>query len=238
MSHSLLATRRFAGLFWCQFFSALNDNFLKNALVFLILFRLGAEAAGPLVSLAAATLMAPFFFLSALGGEIADRWDKAIVARRLKLVEIPVAGLAILGFVLHSIPVLFAALLGFGILAALFGPVKYGILPDQLDKGELPAGNALIETATFLAILLGTVIGGSPPSSPPSPFRRPDAASPICRFAPTSSPRPSISCAISAATGACSGPASPPVGSGRWARWRWRFCRPSSRARSAASTNW
>ncbi len=160
MSHSLLATRRFAGLFWCQFFSALNDNFLKNALVFLILFRLGAEAAGPLVSLAAATLMAPFFFLSALGGEIADRWDKAIVARRLKLVEIPVAGLAILGFVLHSIPVLFAALLGFGILAALFGPVKYGILPDQLDKGELPAGNALIETATFLAILLGTVIGG------------------------------------------------------------------------------
>ena len=160
MSHSLLATRRFAGLFWCQFFSALNDNFLKNALVFLILFRLGAEAAGPLVSLAAATLMAPFFFLSALGGEIADRFDKAIVARRLKMVEIPVAGLAVVGFVLHSIPVLFAALLGFGILAALFGPVKYGILPDQLDKGELPAGNALIETATFLAILLGTVIGG------------------------------------------------------------------------------
>lgn len=160
MSHSLLATRRFAGLFWCQFFSALNDNFLKNALVFLILWKLGATAAGPLVSLAAATLMAPFFFLSALGGEIADRFDKAVVARRLKLAELPVAGLAVVGFLLHSIPVLFAALLGFGVLAALFGPVKYGILPDQLDKGELPAGNALIETATFLAILLGTVIGG------------------------------------------------------------------------------
>jgi acyl-[acyl-carrier-protein]-phospholipid O-acyltransferase/long-chain-fatty-acid--[acyl-carrier-protein] ligase len=160
MSHSLLATRRFAGLFWCQFFSALNDNFLKNALVFLILARLGAEAAGPLVALAAATLMAPFFFLSALGGEIADRFDKTVVARRLKLAELPVAGLAVVGFLLHSVPVLFAALLGFGVIAALFGPVKYGILPDQLDKGELPAGNALIETATFLAILLGTVIGG------------------------------------------------------------------------------
>lgn len=160
MSHSLLATRRFAGLFWCQFFSALNDNFLKNALVFLILAHLGGEAAGPLVSLAAATLMAPFFFLSALGGEMADRYDKAVIARRLKLAEIPIAGLAVTGFLLHSIPTLFAALFGFGVIAALFGPIKYGILPDHLERGELPAGNALIETATFFAILLGTVIGG------------------------------------------------------------------------------
>jgi len=160
MSHSLLATRRFAGLFWCQFFSALNDNFLKNALVFLILFQLGAEKSGPLVTLAAATLMAPFFFLSALGGELADRFDKAVVARRLKLVEIAVAIQAVVGFHMGSIPMLFASLLGFGIIAALFGPIKYGILPDHLEKGELPAGNALIETATFLAILLGTVIGG------------------------------------------------------------------------------
>lgn len=160
MSRSLLATRRFAGLFWCQFFSALNDNFLKNALVFLILFHLGAEKSGPLVTLAAATLMAPFFFLSALGGQLADRFDKAIVARRLKLVEILVAGQAVAGFHMGSIPMLFGALLGFGIIAALFGPIKYGILPDHLELGELPAGNALIETATFLAILLGTVIGG------------------------------------------------------------------------------
>ena len=160
MSHSLLTTRRFAGLFWCQFFSALNDNFLKNALVFLILFHLGAEKSGPLVTLAAATLMAPFFFLSALGGELADRFDKAVVARRLKLVEILVAAQAVIGFHMASIPMLFGSLLGFGIIAALFGPIKYGILPDHLEKGELPAGNALIETATFLAILLGTVIGG------------------------------------------------------------------------------
>ena len=160
MSQSLLASRRFAGLFWCQFFSALNDNFLKNALVFLILFHLGAEKSGPLVTLAAATLMAPFFFLSALGGQMADRFDKAVVARRLKLFEIAVAALAVAGFHMASIPMLFAALFGFGVIAALFGPIKYGILPDHLALGELPAGNALIETATFLAILLGTVIGG------------------------------------------------------------------------------
>ncbi|MCE1236170.1 MAG: acyl-[ACP]--phospholipid O-acyltransferase [Hyphomicrobiales bacterium] len=160
MSRSLLATRRFAGLFWCQFFSAINDNFLKNALVFVILWKLGAAAAAPLVSLAAATLMAPFFVFSALGGEIADRFDKALVARALKLAELPVAALAVVGFLFHSIPVLFAALFGFGVLSALFGPVKYGILPDQLERGELPAGNALVEAATFLAILGGTVIGG------------------------------------------------------------------------------
>jgi acyl-[acyl-carrier-protein]-phospholipid O-acyltransferase/long-chain-fatty-acid--[acyl-carrier-protein] ligase len=160
MSTPLIASRRFAGLFWCQFFSALDDNFLKNALVFLILFHVGAERSGPLVTLAAAVLMAPFFLFSALGGEIADRYDKAMVARRLKLAEIAVAAVAVAGFFLHSIPILFAALGGFGLIAALFGPIKYGILPDHLDKGELPGGNALIEGATFLAILIGTVVGG------------------------------------------------------------------------------
>ena len=160
MSASLLKTRRFAPLFWCQFFSALNDNFLKNALVFLILFHVASKDAGALVTFAGAVLVAPFFFLSAIGGQIADRFDKALIARRLKFAEIFVAGLAVAGFALHSIPMLFAALGGFGIIAALFGPIKYGILPDHLEQGELPAGNALIESATFLAILLGTIIGG------------------------------------------------------------------------------
>jgi acyl-[acyl-carrier-protein]-phospholipid O-acyltransferase/long-chain-fatty-acid--[acyl-carrier-protein] ligase len=160
MSKSLLASRRFAGIFWCQFFSALDDNFLKNALVLLILFHVGPEKSGPLVTLAAAVLMAPFFLFSGLGGELADRHDKALVARRLKAFEIVVAAVAVAGFVLASIPILFAALAGFGLIAALFGPIKYGILPDHLDRGELPAGNALIEGATFLAILIGTVLGG------------------------------------------------------------------------------
>jgi acyl-[acyl-carrier-protein]-phospholipid O-acyltransferase/long-chain-fatty-acid--[acyl-carrier-protein] ligase len=160
MSASLLKTRRFAPLFWCQFFSALNDNFLKNALVFLILFHVVDGNAGALVTFAGAALVAPFFFLSALGGQLADRYDKALIARRLKFAEIFVAGVAVAGFSLHSIPILFTALAGFGVIAALFGPIKYGILPDHLEQGELPAGNALIESATFLAILLGTIIGG------------------------------------------------------------------------------
>ena len=102
MSSSLLMTRRFAPLFWCQFFSAFNDNFLKNALVFLILFKIGGPKAEALIALAAAVFIAPFFFLSALGGEIADRFDKARVAQRLKLAEIGVAVIAVVGFWLHS----------------------------------------------------------------------------------------------------------------------------------------
>jgi acyl-[acyl-carrier-protein]-phospholipid O-acyltransferase/long-chain-fatty-acid--[acyl-carrier-protein] ligase len=159
-SQSLLLSRRFAPLFWCQFFSAFSDNFLKNALVFLILFKIGGDAAESLITLAAAVFIAPYFFLSALGGEIADRYDKAIVAQRLKLCEIGIAVVAVIGFYAHSVSILFVALFAFGIIGSQFGPIKYGILPDLLDKSELPKANALVEGATFLAILLGTIVGG------------------------------------------------------------------------------
>jgi len=160
MSSSLLMTRRFAPLFWTQFFSAFSDNFLKNALVFLILFHIGGSDAEALITLAAAVFIAPYFILSALGGEFADRYDKAVVARRLKFTEIGIAFIAVAGFWLHSVPLLFFALFLFGVIAALFGPIKYGILPDHLARSELPAGNALVEGATFIAILLGTIVGG------------------------------------------------------------------------------
>jgi acyl-[acyl-carrier-protein]-phospholipid O-acyltransferase/long-chain-fatty-acid--[acyl-carrier-protein] ligase len=160
MSSSLLMTRRFAPLFWCQFFSAFSDNFVKNSLVFLILFHIGGSDAEALITLAAAIFIAPYFFLSALGGELADRYDKARVAQRLKFAEIGIALIAVLGFGLHSVPLLFVVLFLFGVIAALFGPIKYGILPDHLARSELPAGNALVEGATFIAILLGTIVGG------------------------------------------------------------------------------
>src|SRR5712671_4372392 len=160
MSQSLLASRRFAPLFWCQFFSAFNDNLLKSALVLLILFKIGDATGEALVTLAGGIFIAPFFLLSALGGELADRFDKALVARLLKLVEIGAAGVAVAGFQLQSLPVLFVALFLFGVIGALFGPIKYGILPDHLKREELPAGNALVEGATFLAIFGGTICGG------------------------------------------------------------------------------
>jgi len=155
-----MLSRRFAPLFWCQFFSAFSDNFLKTALVFLIIFQIGGPDAGALVTLAGGIFIAPFLFLSSLGGQIADRFDKALVARRLKFAEIGIAFVAVAGFTWHSVPVLFVALFLFGVIGALFGPIKYGILPDHLARAELPAANALVEGATFMAILLGTIFGG------------------------------------------------------------------------------
>lgn len=155
-----MLSRRFAPLFWCQFFAAFNDNFLKTALVFVVLFHLSPRNAEALITLASAIFIAPYFFLSALGGELADRYDKAKVAQRLKFVEIFVAALAAWGYVQASLPLLYGALFGFGVLAALFGPIKYGILPDHLRREQLPTGNALVEGATFVAILLGTIAGG------------------------------------------------------------------------------
>jgi acyl-[acyl-carrier-protein]-phospholipid O-acyltransferase / long-chain-fatty-acid--[acyl-carrier-protein] ligase len=160
MATSLMTTRRFAPLFWCQFFSAFGDNFLKTALVFLILFQIGGPDSAALITLAGATLIAPFFFLSGLGGELADRYDKAMVAQRLKLAEIAVAALAVAGFAFHSIVLLFVSVGLYGTIASLFGPIKYGILPDHLARAELPAGNALVEGGTFLAILIGTIVAG------------------------------------------------------------------------------
>ena len=160
MPPPLMLSRRFAPLFWCQFFAAFNDNFLKTALVFLILFRSGAADAEALITLASAIFIAPYFFLSALGGELADRYDKARVAQWLKFAEIFVAALSVLGYAQQSLPILFFALVGFGVIAALFGPIKYGILPDHLRREQLPAGNALVEGATFVAILTGTIVGG------------------------------------------------------------------------------
>ena len=157
----LLLSRRFAPLFWCQFFAAFNDNFLKTTLVFLILFQVAGDNSEALITLASAVFIAPFFFLSGLGGELADRFDKARMAQVLKFAEMFIAGLSVHGYERHSVVIMFVALAGFGIVSALFGPVKYGILPDHLRREELPAGNALVEGATFIAILTGTITAGT-----------------------------------------------------------------------------
>src|SRR6516162_10048996 len=167
MSGSLMLSRRFAPLFWTQFFAAFSDNFLKQALIFLVLFKIASSTATVLVTLAPAIFIFPYFFLSAFGGEMADRYDKALVAQRIKFTEIGVSVVAVFGFWLHTagydtaaVTILFLSLFGFGICGALFGPIKYGILPDHLARSELPAANALVEGATFIAILLGTIVGG------------------------------------------------------------------------------
>jgi len=156
----LMRSRRFAPLFWCQLFSVFNDNFVRNMLAMLILFKLGESHSGPLVTLAIGIFVAPSLFLSGLGGELADAHDKAFVTRGLKFAEIFVQAIAAVGLTTSSLPTLFTALFGLGVISALFGPIKYGILPDLLRRTELVAGNALIEASTFIAIFLGLIAGG------------------------------------------------------------------------------
>ena len=165
MFSALMSARRFAALFWCQFLTALNDNLLKNALAMLVVYKLALENGPVIGTLAGAALIAPFFMFSAIAGQLADKYDMALIAARIKFLEIPVAILAAIGFLIPSIWLLFAALILFGTLCAFFGPVKYGLLPVHLETKELPAANALVEGATFLAILLGTIGGNFSASS-------------------------------------------------------------------------
>jgi acyl-[acyl-carrier-protein]-phospholipid O-acyltransferase/long-chain-fatty-acid--[acyl-carrier-protein] ligase len=157
MQRNLMTTRKFAPLFWTQFLSAFNDNFLKQTLVLLILFQMAAEGAA-LVTLAGGIFILPFLLLSAVGGELADKYDKAKMAELLKRAEIGVAAVAVIGIAFSSITILMIALFGFGVISSLFGPIKYGILPDHLERKELPRANAWIEGGTFIAILTGTIV--------------------------------------------------------------------------------
>ncbi len=160
---SLLRTRRFLPFFLTQALGAFNDNVFKNALIILIAFQ-GATLAGlastELTIAAAGIFILPFFLFSATFGQFADRYDKSRLIRAAKLMEIGVMTLAALGFAIGSIELLLGVLFLMGTQSTLFGPAKYGILPQHLAPEELVGGNGLIESATFLTILLGTMTGG------------------------------------------------------------------------------
>ncbi|MCX7166039.1 MAG: MFS transporter [Rhodocyclales bacterium] len=160
---SLLRARRFAPLFVTQFLGALNDNVLKNAMVVLLTFQAASwTTLKPelLANLAAGIFILPFFLFSATAGQLADKYNKARLARMVKLLEIGIVVVAGAGLALHSLETLFASLFLLGLHSTLFGPVKYAILPQHLKSDELVGGNALIEAGTFIAILIGTLLGG------------------------------------------------------------------------------
>jgi acyl-[acyl-carrier-protein]-phospholipid O-acyltransferase/long-chain-fatty-acid--[acyl-carrier-protein] ligase len=160
----LLTARRFAPLFVTQFLGAFNDNLLKSALGILVTFRLAEQSglnAATLAMIASALFIAPFFLFSGASGTLSDRFDKAFIARWVKVAEVGIMALGAWGLYRGSVPVLLATLFSLGTHSTVFGPIKYALLPQHLQEKELVAGNALIEAGTFLAILLGTIIGGS-----------------------------------------------------------------------------
>jgi acyl-[acyl-carrier-protein]-phospholipid O-acyltransferase/long-chain-fatty-acid--[acyl-carrier-protein] ligase len=160
---SLLAQRRFAPLFVVQFLGAFNDNLLRFALVFMATYTVYAgepSRAEQLATIAAGLFTLPYFLLSATAGQLADGIDKARLVRWIKGAEIAIMAVALLGFQWQSIPLLLGCVVAMGVHSALFGPVKYSILPQHLRPTEIMGGTGLIEAGTFLAILGGQLLGG------------------------------------------------------------------------------
>lgn len=159
----MLAQRRFAPFFWTQALGAFNDNVFKNVLLLLLTFvavpRHGWDT-GLLNNLAAGLFILPFLLFSAWGGTLADRLDKQRLVRRLKLLELATMSVAALAVWFEQFALLLALLFMMGTQSALFGPVKYAILPQHLPATELVRGNAWVNLGTFVSILLGTLLAG------------------------------------------------------------------------------
>ncbi|MBD1564013.1 MFS transporter [Vibrio sp. S12_S33] len=160
---SLLTQRRFLPYFITQFFGAFNDNIFKNVLLLFVAFA-GANvlpiSSNLFINLAAGLFILPFFLFSASAGVLADKYEKSAFIRKVKLAEIGIMCLGAIGFITESYAILLLLLFLMGTQSAFFGPVKYALLPQQLKSEELVPGNALVETGTFLAILLGTLGAG------------------------------------------------------------------------------
>ena len=157
----LLKKRTFTPLFLTQFFGAFNDNAFKFAMLTLISYYLtSSQNQSELYqALAGALYIAPFFFLSATAGQLADKFNKALLTRLIKFFEIIIVSTGSMALYFGNTMYLMATLLGLGIHSTFFGPIKYAILPEQLPCQSLLGATALIEASTFLAILFGTVLG-------------------------------------------------------------------------------
>ncbi len=160
---SLLGQKRFLPYFITQFFGAFNDNIFKNVLLLFVAFAgagLLPVSSNLFINLAAGLFILPFFLFSATAGVLADKYEKSWFIRKVKLAEIGIMCLGAIGFITESYLILLLLLFLMGTQSAFFGPVKYALLPQQLKQEELVPGNALVETGTFLAILLGTLGAG------------------------------------------------------------------------------
>ncbi|HXZ55611.1 MAG TPA: MFS transporter [Burkholderiales bacterium] len=161
--YELLKQRRFLPFFVTQFLGAFNDNVYKNALVILVAFHaasLSALSAATLSNLAQAIFILPFFLFSATAGQIADKLEKSRLMRWVKLAEVGIMAIGAAGLYLRNLTLLMTALFLMGLHSTVFGPVKYSYLPQHLNEAEITGGNGLVEMGTFLAILVGTLLGG------------------------------------------------------------------------------
>jgi 1-acyl-sn-glycerol-3-phosphate acyltransferase len=159
---ALLGQRRFAPFFWTQFTGAGNDNLFKFAFTVMITYQLQLQWLPPALAglVIGALFIAPFVLLSATSGQLADKYEKGMLMRWVKNLEIGVMLLAGYGFITANVPVLLACVFLMGVHSTLFGPVKYAYLPQHLSEREITGGNGMVEMGTFVSILLGQLAGG------------------------------------------------------------------------------
>jgi MFS family permease len=161
---ALLKTRRFLPMFLTQFLGAFNDNVFKQAMVLLLTYQAATQldmSISLINNLAAMLFILPYFLFSAAAGQLADKYDKDWLSRRIKVLEIVIMTLASAAFIFHWYKLLFIALFLMGTHSTFFGPIKYAYLPQVLSDQELVGGNALFQTGTSMAILTGMMLGGA-----------------------------------------------------------------------------
>lgn len=159
----LIIDKKFWPLCCTQFFGAFNDNFFKNALIILITFQsmsLGSFKPEQLIALSGGIFIAPFFLFSGLAGQIADKYEKSRLINYIKILELFIMILAVVGFFTNNLSLLLFSLFLMGLQSTLFSPLKYSYMPLQISKEKLTEANALLQSSTFLAILIGTIFGG------------------------------------------------------------------------------
>ncbi|PSW05948.1 MFS transporter [Photobacterium lipolyticum] len=159
---TLLGKMRFLPFFSTQALGAFNDNLFKNVLLLFIAFSglYSQETSTALINLAAGLFILPFFLLSPIGGQLADKYEKSALIRKIKVAEIVIMSAGAVALCFNSVPGLLVILFLMGAQSALFGPVKFALMPQHLAERELVGGNAVVEMGTFVAILGGTVAAG------------------------------------------------------------------------------
>ncbi len=171
-STDLMRKRRFLPLFLTQLLNALNDNLYKNAMVLFVVYSVydSPEMETLISGVATAVFVLPFVLFSATSGQLADMRDKAAIIRWIKFAEIIIMSVGAAGLLLAAqgmqvetvaIPLMFVALFAMGMHSTFFGPIKYAILPQHLEKDEVLAGTGLVEAGTYVAILTGMILGGA-----------------------------------------------------------------------------
>lgn len=156
----LLSSKRFLPLFVTQFLSAMNDNVYKQSVLILLVFQAATLGDGALYSnLAAGLFILPFFLFSGMAGQLAEKTEKSKLIRLVKFCEIPIMVIGAASIFTQYVWLMLTTVFFMGLQSTFFGPLKYSILPQHVAPNELTKANGLVESATFVAILIGTIFG-------------------------------------------------------------------------------